>query len=206
MDPIILASGSPRRQDFFRLMGLPFTCIPAMIDETPPSGLTPRQAAEELAQRKALAVADRLHSPTPTPHSLLPTPLQWIFAADTIVVLESEIFGKPTGRDDARRMLEQLAGQRHEVITAMALYNGQLKTVDCRSKTSEVAFAPLAGAEIEWYLDTGEWEGAAGAYRLQGLGACLIEAVNGSPSGVAGLPLYDFYGMLRDNGYPYGRL
>jgi septum formation protein len=210
MDPIILASGSPRRQDFFRLMGLPFTCIPAMIDETPPPGLNPQQAAEELAQRKALAVANRPHSSTPTPHSLLPTPQSsppWVFAADTIVVLENDIFGKPTDRDDARRMLERLAGRRHEVITAMALYNGRLKTTDSRSKTSEVAFAPLAGAEIEWYLDTGEWEGAAGAYRLQGLGACLIEAVNGSPSGVAGLPLYDFYAMLRDNGYlyPYGR-
>jgi septum formation protein len=177
-------------------MGLPFTCIPAMIDETPPPGLPPRQAAEELARQKALAVADR-SSPTP-----------WIFAADTMVVLENEIFGKPTGRDDARRMLERLAGRRHEVITAMALYNGRQKTTDSRSKTSEVAFAPLTGAEIEWYLDSGEWEGAAGAYRLQGLGACLIEAVNGSPSGVAGLPLYDFYAMLRDNGYlyPYGRL
>ncbi|MCL1930391.1 MAG: Maf family protein, partial [Treponema sp.] len=127
----------------------------------------------------------------------------WVFAADTIVVLKNEIFGKPAGRDDARRMLERLAGQRHEVITAMALYNGRQKTTDSRSKTSEVAFAPLSGAEIDWYLDTGEWEGAAGAYRLQGLGACLIEAVNGSPSGVAGLPLRDFYAMLRDSGYLY---
>ena len=192
MDPIILASGSPRRQDFFRLMGLPFTCVPAMIDETPSPGLSPRQAAEELAQRKALAVAERS------------TPSPWIFAADTIVVLENEIFGKPADRDDARRMLERLAGRRHEVITAMALYNGRQKTTDCRSKTSEVVFAPLTGAEIEWYLDTGEWEGAAGAYRLQGLGSCLIESINGSPSGVAGLPLYDFYVMLKDNGFPYG--
>jgi septum formation protein len=232
MDPIILASGSPRRQDFFRLMGLPFTCIPAMIDETPLPGLNPRQAAEELAQRKALAVAERPHSPLPSPHrpeastsdcdihvasrcadlvnehSLTLCPLErptpWIFAADTIVVLEGELFGKPAGRDDARRMLERLAGQRHEVITAMALYNGRQKTTDCRSNTSEVTFAPLAGAEIEWYLDTGEWEGAAGAYRLQGLGACLIESINGSPSGVAGLPLCDVYAMLRENGCPYG--
>jgi septum formation protein len=195
MEPIILASASPRRQDFFRLMGIPFTCIPAMIDETPPPGLPPRQAAEELARRKALAVANRPHS----------TPPPWIFAADTIVVLENEIFGKPADRNDARRMLERLAGRRHEVITAMALCNTKRNTPDCRSAVSEVAFAPLTGAEIEWYLDTGEWEGAAGAYRLQGLGSCLIEAVNGSPSGVAGLPLYDFYAMLRDNGYPYGR-
>ena len=204
MNPIILASASPRRQDFFRLMGLPFTCVPAMIDETPPEGLTPRQAAEELARRKALAVAERAQTGE---HSS-----SWIFAADTIVVLENEIFGKPTDQDDARRMLERLAGRRHEVITAMALCNTQCNTEsttsDCRSVVSEVAFAPLTGDEIEWYLDTGEWEGAAGAYRLQGLGACLIESVNGSPSGVAGLPLFDFYAMLRDNGYlyPYGRL
>jgi len=224
MEPIILASGSPRRQDFFRLMGLPFTCIPAMIDETPPAGLSPRQVAEDLARKKTAAVVEQLHSSNPDPH--------WIFAADTIVVLEGEIFGKPAGRDDARRMLERLAGRRHEVITAMALYNGRQKTtdclrrtegsetntlpkqqpalqggvVDCRSTTSEVAFAPLTGAEIEWYLDTGEWEGAAGAYRLQELGGCLIESINGSPSGVAGLPLHDFYAMLRDNGFPYGRL
>jgi len=204
MEPIILASASPRRQDFFRLMGIPFTCVPAMIDETPPPGLTPQQAAEDLALRKALAVADRLHSQNPTPYSPLPTPHSWIFAADTIVVLEGEIFGKPADRADARRMLERLSGQRHEVITAMALYNGREKTTSIRSKTSEVAFGPLTEAEIEWYLDSGEWEGVAGAYRLQGLGACLIEGVNGSPSGVAGLPLYDFFGMLKDNGYPYG--
>jgi len=214
MNPIILASASPRRQDFFRLMGIPFTCIPAMIDETPLPGLSPRLAAEDLARRKALAVTNRHPKPLclgalvrgllkPAP------PIQWIFAADTIVVLNGEIFGKPTDRDDARHMLERLSGQRHEVITAMALCNTKRNTqgaapvsaaLDCRSKTSEVVFAPLTGAEIEWYLDSGEWEGAAGAYRLQGLGACLIESVNGSPSGVAGLPLFDFYVMLKDNG------
>jgi len=230
MEPIILASASPRRQDFFRLMGIPFTCVPAMIDETPPPGLTPRQAAEDLALRKALAVAERLKNKKPRstavlrtarsfteflvrklpflretprcprgqPNSVVKSP--WIFAADTIVVLDNEIFGKPADRNDARRMLERLAGRRHEVITAMALYNGRLKTTDCRSKTSEVAFGPLTGAAIAWYLDSGEWEGVAGAYRLQGLGACLIEEINGSPSGVAGLPLYDFYAMLKDNG------
>jgi len=193
MEPIILASASPRRQDFFRLMGLPFTCMPAMIDETPPQGLSPRQIAEDLALKKALAVAP------PSPQSPI-----WVFAADTIVVLGDEIFGKPADREAAQRMLEQLSGKRHEVITAMALYNRQTEQADCRSVSSSVEFAPLSAAEIEWYLDTGEWQGAAGAYRLQELGGCLIKAVNGSPSAVAGLPLYDFYVMLRDNGYQFG--
>ena len=191
MESIILASGSPRRQDFFRLMRLPFTCIPSMIDETLAPGLSPRQAAEDLALRKVMAVVG---------HSL-PTS-QWIFGADTIVVLDGEIFGKPLNRDDARYTLERLAGRRHEVITAMALYNGLQKTSDCRSNTTEVTFAPLTGDEILWYLDTGEWEGAAGSYRLQDLGGCLIESINGSPSAVAGLPLHDFFVMLKDNGYP----
>jgi len=176
------------------MLGLPYTCIPAMIDETLGPGLTPRQAAEDLALRKVMAVAGLESGECHSPH--------WIFGADTIVVLEEEIFSKPPDRGDARRMLERLAGRRHEVITAMALYNRRQEKADCRSVTTEVAFAPLTGGEIEWYLDTGEWEGVAGSYRLQGLGGCLIESVNGSPSAVAGLPLREFFVMLKDNGYP----
>ena len=192
MEPIILASASPRRQDFFRLLALPFSCVPAMIDETPRNDLPPRQAAEDLAVRKTLAVAEKKPA------------AQWIFGADTIVVLEGGILGKPVDRNAARQMLERLSGRRHEVITAMALHNTPEKKTDCRSVTSEVEFAPLSAAEIEWYLDSGEWRGAAGAYRLQELGGCLISSVIGSPSAVAGLPLREFYVMLRDNGYHYG--
>jgi septum formation protein len=192
MEPIILASASPRRQDFFRLLGLPFTCIPAEIDETPPPGLTPRQVAEDLAQRKTQTIVEKQPS------------APWVFGADTIVVLDGEIIGKPADRNAAETMLKRLAGQRHEVITAMALYNGQRQNIDCRSVSCEVAFAPLNDAEITWYLDTGEWEGVAGSYRLQGLGACFITLINGSPSAVAGLSLHDFYVMLKDNGYRFG--
>jgi septum formation protein len=199
MEPIILASASPRRQEFFRLLGLPFTCIPAQIDETPGQGLTPRQAAEDLALRKTMALVAKLERDDAEKSA---SAAQWVFGADTIVVLDGEIFGKAADRSAAKTMLERLAGRRHEVITAMALYNRRLKTSNCRSNTSEVVFAPLAGAEIEWYLDTGEWEGVAGSYRLQERGACLVESINGSPSAVAGLPLYDFYVMLKDNGYP----
>jgi septum formation protein len=196
MEPIILASASPRRQEFFRLLGLPFTCIPAQIDETPLAGLNPRQVAEDLALRKTMAVVAQLERGGTETSSA-----QWVFGADTIVVLDGEIFGKAADRDAAKIMLERLAGRRHEVITAMALYNMRHKMSVCRSNMSEVVFAPLSMAEIEWYLDTGEWEGAAGSYRLQDRGGCLIESINGSPSGVAGLPLHDFYVMLKDNGY-----
>ena len=170
------------------MLGLPFTCIPADIDETPPEGLSPLQVAGCLALQKTLTVADN-NNQSP-----------WVFGADTIVVLDNKIYGKPSDRNEARRMLEKFSGRRHEVITAMALHNNRLNTTDCRSVRSEVVFASLSNVDIDWYLNTGEWEGAAGAYQLQGLGACLISSINGSPSAVAGLPLHEFYAMLRDNG------
>jgi septum formation protein len=196
MEPIILASESQRRRDFFKLMGFPFLCIPAMIDEGHKEGLEPRQFAEELALKKALAAAGKTDEPGAA--------VQWVFGADTIVVHDGKIFGKPTDKADARRMLNVFSGKRHEVITAMALCNRQTGTTDCRSVSSEVEFAPLTDAEIEWYLNTGEWQGAAGAYQMQGLAGCLIKQIHGSPSAVVGLPLHDFYVMLRDNGYHFG--
>jgi len=199
MEPIILASESPRRRDFFKLMGFPFLCIPAMIDErqTRQNGVEPVRFAEDLALRKALAIANKTDGGPGDS-------VQWVFGADTIVVLDGKIFGKPADRADARRMLCEFRGRRHEVITAMALCNRRTGKNDCRSVSSEVEFAPLTEAEIEWYLDTGEWQGAAGAYQMQGLGGCLVTAVYGSPSAVAGLPLHDFYVMIRDNGYRFG--
>jgi septum formation protein len=101
-------------------------------------------------------------------------------------------------------MLETLRGRSHEVITAMALLNGRKKSTDCRSVTSTVSFSPISDEELEWYLDTGEWLGAAGAYKIQGLASCFISRIDGSYSGIVGLPMQEFYAMLKDNGYPYG--
>jgi len=192
MERITLASASPRRLDFFRLLGLPFDCEPADIDETPPPGLSPRQVAEDLALKKTLAVVGRTSAN------------RWVFGADTVVALDGGIRGKPEDRDEARRTLGLLSGRRHEVTTAMALHDRLRGETDLRSATCEVEFAPLSPDEIEWYLETGEWQGAAGAYRLQERGACLIKSINGSPSAVAGLPLREFYVMLSENGYRLG--
>jgi septum formation protein len=203
MDPVILASCSPRRYDFFKMLGLPFISIPSMIDETPQQGKNPRQLAEDLALKKVLAVAEIQTAKKDNVFTSFAN-CNWIFGADTIVVLEGDIFGKPDNRTAAREMLSKLAGKQHEVITAIALYNKHTNKTDCRSVSCDVEFASLTGKEIEWYLNTGEWEGAAGAYRLQEKGGCLIKSISGSPSAVAGLPLHDFYVMLKDNGYCFG--
>ena len=226
MEHIILASGSPRREEYFRLLGLPFSCRPADVDESFDPDGEPQAVAEELALRKIKKVLETLPDEAPPPSSFssdeqlsgarrvtftstTPSPvrahhLAWICGADTLISLEGKIYGKPADRDDARRMLFSFQGKTHEVISAVALYNGRAQTVDCRSVVSTVTFAPLTPGEIEWYLDSGEWQDAAGAYKIQGLASCLISAINGSYSSIVGLPLREFYAMLRDNGYPYG--
>ncbi|GHV74755.1 Maf-like protein [Spirochaetia bacterium] len=194
MEPIILASGSLRRQEYFRLLGLPFSIMPAYIDEGDHENLPPKELAEELAVRKVNAVVDLLTGRLPN----------WIFGADTLLSVDGEVYGKPADLEDAQRMLNTLQGRSHEVITAMALYSSKAKIIDCRSVVSTVTFAPLSAEDIAWYLDTGEWQGAAGAYKLQGRVGCFVAGINGSYSGIVGLPLHEFYVMLKENGYPYG--
>jgi septum formation protein len=194
LEPIILASGSLQRQEYFRLLGLPFNIMPPLVDERTEEFSVPEEAAEGLAAGKVKRVIDILKGRASG----------WIFGADTIIVSGGAIFGKPEGREDAKKMLRRLGGRTHKVVTGMALYNGKTAVTDTRSVTSEVSFAALSEAEIEWYLDSGEWQGAAGSYRIQGLAACFITGIRGSPSSVVGLPIREFYVMLRDNGYSYG--
>jgi septum formation protein len=194
MEPIILASGSLRRQEYFRLMGQPFSIMPSPIDEGEHETLPPRERAEELAVRKVNSIVELLSGRLPN----------WIFGADTLLSVDGEVYGKPADREDAHRMLSTLQGRSHEVITAMALYSGKSKNIDCRSVGSTVTFAPLSPEDIAWYLDTGEWQGVAGAYKLQGLAGCFVAGIHGSYSGIVGLPLHEFYVMLKENGYSYG--
>ncbi len=130
-------------------------------------------------------------------------PPKWICGADTVIALDGKILGKPNDRDEARAMLQELSDRRHEVVTSIALYNGKDKKIDTISAGCAVYFAHISEKEIEWYLNTNEWQGVAGAYRIQGLASCLITKIEGSPSTVAGLPLREFYIMLRRNGYSY---
>ena len=194
MEPIILASGSLKRQEYFKLLGLPFSILPAEIDESQTAQTNPRKLTGEFAVKKVQKVIEVMKDRLP----------RWICGADTIIALDGKIFGKPADREEAAAMLGELSGKQHKVVTSIALYNGREGKIDCRSADCTVTFAPLTAAEIEWYLDTNEWQGVAGAYRIQGLASCFISHIKGSPSTVAGLPLREFYVMLRDNGYLYG--
>jgi septum formation protein len=176
MEPIILASGSLRRQEYFKLLGLPFNIMPSMLDETPKPGQAPREYTEDMAVRKINKIIDQLKGRIP----------HWICGADTVISVDGEIFGKAADREGARAMLEKLRGREHEVSTSVALFNGRKQTVDCRSVLSSVTFAALTDSELEWYLNTGEWQGVAGGYKIQGLGGCLITSVRGSHSAIVG--------------------
>ena len=193
METIILASGSPRRQELLTLLGLPFTCMPSDIDESFDQNMEPARVAEELAIRKVKRVLQKLEDKE-----------LWVLGADTIIAMDGLIYGKPGSLNEARDMLNTFRGKTHEVISAIALYSGKSGKMDSRSCRSLVTFAAMTGAEIEWYLDTGEWEDAAGAYKIQGLASCFIKHLEGSYSSVMGLPLRDFYVMLRENDYPFG--
>jgi len=181
------------------MMGLPFSIFPTGIDETLVTLTNPSKLTTEIALRKVNKVIETMSKSLP----------KWILGADTVVALQDtskvcKIFGKPADREEAASMLRQFSGKQHKVVTSMALYNGREKKIDSRSVSCTVTFAPLTEAEIEWYIDTNEWQGVAGGYRIQELASFFITQVKGSPSTVAGLPLREFYVMLKDNGYPYG--
>ncbi|MDR3335765.1 MAG: Maf family protein [Treponema sp.] len=194
MDSIILASGSIRRQEYFRLMGLPFNIMPAGIDEVYGEDLSPEEITKSLAVRKVERIVEFFQGRVPP----------WICGADTVIFLDEKVLGKPLDRNDAASMLRKLQGREHQVVTSVALFNGREKIMDCRSVVSSVSFMAISEEEIEWYLNTGEWQEVAGAYKIQGLASCFISGIKGSYSGIVGLPMREFYVMLRENGYPYG--
>lgn len=193
VESIVLASGSLRRQEYFKLLNLPFKIIAPSIEERNTNKLPAVDFASEMAKLKLKGVIDKLKGKNPI----------WVFAADTVVELEGTVFNKPESRDAAEDILKTLSGKEHNVITACALYNGRTAEIDCFPVLTKVRFAELGDNDLAWYLDTGEWQGAAGAYRIQGLGGCLITNISGSYSNVVGLPLREFYEMLIRNGYPY---
>ena len=188
MDAIILASSSPRRRDLLSMAGIPFKVWPAEVDEgSVEFDGTPAERAEKLAQLKACAVAGKVKKGL-------------VLGADTIVVCDGRIFGKPADDDDARKMLETLNGREHLVITGIALVNAGNREIRTGHETTRVRFSRLKNREIEAYINTGEHMDKAGAYAVQGKGAFFVEGIDGCYSNVVGLPLKKLYNMLLEFG------
>lgn len=192
MEPIILASSSPRRQEILKMLDLPFQVILPNIDETLTSSVDTEDIPELLAREKVSAVIHSLPSQQE---------IQWVLGADTVIVKNGRIFGKPQSADEAAEFLKEFQGSTHTVITAVVLYNGKQKSTTSRVAKTKVTFAPMTDDEIQWYLESGEWHGAAGGYRIQSLASIFIEKIEGSQSCVTGLPIHELYDMLKEQNY-----
>lgn len=184
--PLILASASVRRAELLTAAGFRFEAVPADVDETPING----EAAVDYALRIARAKADRVVSVRSTRDVIL--------AADTVVVGDGRLMGKPVDRSDAESMLRKLSGRVHDVHTAVVVRSPRRQAEQV--VTTRVRFLPLSEAEIGWYVDTGEPDGKAGAYAIQGRASRFIDWIEGSWSNVVGLPISTVYRLLKEEG------
>ena len=190
---IILASQSPRRVALLKQMGIDCLVMPADIDETALSDESPSAYVLRLAEQKALAIVAKCNA-SDFPDLNLPDLNLPILAADTTVALNNAIFGKPENDADAFEMLKKLSGSRHQVHTAIALaFNGKCETV---LNTTQVTMMPLSDAMISAYIATGEPLDKAGSYAIQGLAGNWIIRIEGSYTGVMGLPVYETARLL----------
>ncbi len=187
---LILASASPRRSELLLQIGLAHRIVPAHLDERRLPGESVEQCVTRLAQQKALTVWN-----AQPPGAASPLP---VLGADTVVVLDGQLLGKPVDRDEALGMLARLSGREHEVYSAIALMAA--RGVGVRLARSFVRLRRLRQAECEAYWDSGEPADKAGAYAIQGLGAVFVEELRGSYSGVMGLPLFELAALLAAAG------
>jgi len=190
---VILASASARRTELLRQIGIAHRVVASNIDEQRASGESPEQCVRRLARSKALQVQGALAAQARAGAAALP-----VLGADTAVVIDDEMLGKPRDRADALAMLARLSDRWHQVLTAVALASGH--GVQCCLSRSEVRLRPLGRQECEAYWDSGEPRDKAGGYAIQGLGAVFVQQLRGSYSGVVGLPLYETAQMLADAG------
>jgi len=180
---LVLASASPRRRALLEQLGIPLRIDPAHLDENVRAGEPAERYVLRLAREKAEAVQVRHSNVT-------------VLAADTSVVLDGEVLGKPATTDEALRMLRRLCGRTHQVMTAVAVAGAGERLV-----TAGVTFALADDAALRWYVSTGEPMDKAGAYAVQGIGGFLVERIEGSHSAVVGLPLVETVALLRESGY-----
>lgn len=184
---LILASKSPRRRDLLNQAGLTFTVIPSTVDERAVAVASPEELVRLLAEAKAGEVAQRF-------------PESWVIGADTAVLIENTILGKPRTQSEARHMLEALSGKTHKVLTGYCICCKDAKRSFSRTVETKVLFKPLTDREMDWYVSTREPFDKAGGYAAQGLGTFLIQRVEGSYTSVVGLPVCEVVDYLVKQG------
>ena len=193
METIILASGSPRRKELLAKVKMPVKVIPPDLAEDYSASASAADLVARVARSKVEAVVELFKAESP----------RWVLGVDTVVEVDGKILGKPGNPEQARSMLGLLSGKVHRVYSGIAVLVEKVKPVDMEVVSTEVKFKTLTPAEMAWYLECGEWSGAAGAYRIQERGAFFAEWIKGSYSNVVGLPLEAFYGILIRNEYRF---
>lgn len=189
METIILASGSPRRQELLTRVRIPFKAFPPQIDESFTRIKSIEERVKRIALRKIETVVEGFKQENP----------RWVLGLDTLVEIDGRALHKPSGIEEAEKILRMLSGKVHRVYTGIGFLPAKGEQVDLRSVRTEVKFARLSKDDLDMYLDSGEWSGVTGAYRIQERGAFFVEWIKGSYSNVMGLPLETFYGILKSN-------
>lgn len=183
MKKVVLASASPRRRELLTTAGLEFEVCVKEVDESVPEGTDPVEAAKMTASKKALAVAGERENCI-------------VIGADTIVVANKKILGKPKDKNDAISMLSMLSGVEHEVVTGVCIVNGGI--AESFAQVSKVKFYDLTDEEIESYVETGEPMDKAGSYGIQGKGCTLVERIEGDYFNIVGLPVAEVVRRIRN--------
>jgi len=187
---IILASASPRRAELLFQIGVKFELVPSQIEERPHPDEAPPDYITRIARAKVIAVARHQEAGL-------------IIGADTVVVLDGRLLGKPVDDHDAKSMLKQLSGRWHAVMTGVALYDVESRHEVADYEKTLVKFAQLTDREIDWYVHTGEPKDKAGAYGIQGLGGLFVDEIAGNYYNVVGLPIPLVYRLARRLGYAF---
>ena len=193
MDTIILASGSPRRRDLLTRAKIPFKVISPNLTEDFTPQIEIGDLVAGIARRKVETVLELFKAESP----------RWVLGADTVVEIGGKILGKPEGPEEAESMLKRLSGAVHRVFTGLALCVEKNTPMEIESVCTQVKFRPMDQEEIRFYVESGEWTGASGAYRIQERGSFFVEWIKGSYSNVVGLPLEAFYVMLKRNSFKF---
>ncbi len=205
---LILASASPRRKELLERIGFAVKIVPAEIAEVMEPDEIPTEFVKRMARTKVLSVVNRLKG-TMAPQTEAPAsgrgknreqPARWVVGADTIVVVDADVLGKPASPDEAFDMLQRLSGREHTVVTGFCVFDLLKNKEGIQAVVSTVRFKRMSRREIEKYLAVGESADKAGAYGIQGVGSYLIDSIVGSYSNVVGLPLCQLMEMLEEMG------